>query len=58
MAVASQAWWLMPVISAFGRLRQEDCHEFHISLGYTLSQKQKREILGDISVDKGDHHQA
>lgn len=39
----SPAQWLRPGISAFGRLRQEDFHEFHIRLCYTLTQKQKRD---------------
>lgn len=29
-----EAWWLMFVTSAFGRLRQEN-HDFQASLGYT-----------------------
>jgi hypothetical protein len=35
----------MPVISALGRLRQED-HEFEVSLGYIvkLSQKHKKRM--------------
>lgn len=30
------AWWNMPVITAFGRLRHEDCWEFRTSLGYIV----------------------
>jgi hypothetical protein len=30
-----QAWWFMPVISALGRLRQEDL-KFKASLGYPV----------------------
>jgi hypothetical protein len=30
-----RAQWCMPVISALGRLRQED-HEFEVSLGYIV----------------------
>lgn len=26
------AWFLMPVTLALGRLRQEDCHQFEVSL--------------------------
>lgn len=29
-----QAWWLLAVISARGKLRQEDFHEFKASLDY------------------------
>jgi hypothetical protein len=29
----NRVWWQMPVVSALGRLRQED-HEFQASLGY------------------------
>jgi hypothetical protein len=32
-AIVSRVWWSAPVISAFGRLNQED-HEFKISLSY------------------------
>jgi hypothetical protein len=32
----SQAWWCTPVISALGRLRQEDCYIFEVSSGYIL----------------------
>jgi hypothetical protein len=28
-------WWYMPIISALGRLRKEDC-EFEVSLGYAV----------------------
>jgi hypothetical protein len=31
----NQAWWVMPVIQALGRLRQED-HEFKASLVYVV----------------------
>jgi hypothetical protein len=27
MLMLSQAWWLMPVIPALGRLKQQDCYE-------------------------------
>jgi hypothetical protein len=33
--IASQAWWLMPVIPALRRLRQED-QEFEIRVGYIV----------------------
>lgn len=33
----SQAWWHVPVISAFGRPRQEDHCELEASLGYRVS---------------------
>jgi hypothetical protein len=39
-----QAWWFMPIIPAFGRLRQENL-DFETSLGYiveTVSQKKKK----------------
>lgn len=29
-----QVWWCIPAIPAFGRLRQEDHHEFEASLKY------------------------
>ena len=32
--IECRAWWLMPVIPALGRLRQEDRCEFETSLGY------------------------
>lgn len=32
----SQAWWLMPIIPALKRLRQEDCHKFKVKLGYIV----------------------
>jgi hypothetical protein len=35
------AWWHMPIISAFGRLGQED-YEFEISLGYAARPYHKR----------------
>ena len=30
-------WWLMPVFPALGKLRQEDYHEFKVSLGCKVS---------------------
>ena len=44
----SQAWWLMAVIQAVGRLEQEDWHEFKSSLGYRmrLVSKTQRERAG------------
>lgn len=39
-----QGWWYMPGIPAVGRLRQENCHEFKVSLDHaveTLHQKTK-----------------
>lgn len=27
-------WWSLLIISAGGRLRQEDCHKYEASLGY------------------------
>lgn len=30
----SQAWWCTPVIAVLVRLKQEDCHELRVSLGY------------------------
>ena len=32
-------WWLTPIIPAFIRLRQKDCHKFEANLGYILSTK-------------------
>lgn len=29
-------WWLMPVISVLGGLRQENCHEFKANMGYLV----------------------
>lgn len=31
--------WFMPVIPTLGRLEQEDCNEFEVSLGYMVSSK-------------------
>jgi hypothetical protein len=65
--LSCQAWWLMPVIPALGRLRQED-HEFKASLGYleilreTLSQKKKKKSVfllkkaGKFSLLLGKYH--
>lgn len=36
------AWYLIPVIPTLGRLRQEDCLKFGVSLGYILSLEQPR----------------
>lgn len=30
-------WWLVPVIPAFRRVRQEDCHKFKVSWDYIVS---------------------
>lgn len=29
-------WWLMLVISKFGKLKQEDCYEYEASVGYNI----------------------
>ena len=34
-----QVWWLVTVIPALKRLRQEDCREFEASLIYILSSR-------------------
>jgi hypothetical protein len=34
-------WWCMPIISALGRLSQED-HKFKASSGYTVKLAQKK----------------
>jgi hypothetical protein len=36
------AWWYIPVISAFRRLRQED-HEFKANLGYIMNPYLKKQ---------------
>jgi hypothetical protein len=36
--VCCQAWWYTSVISALGRLRQED-HQFEANLGYIATSK-------------------
>lgn len=38
----SQVWWLMPVVPAFRKLKQEDLHEFKVSLGYMVSSRPPR----------------
>lgn len=35
-SIPSQVWWLIPVIPTFRKLKQEKCHEFKVSLGYTV----------------------
>jgi hypothetical protein len=47
----SQVWWGMPITSAAGRLRQEDC-KFKATLGYveTLSQKKDEEKIAHDSI--------
>lgn len=37
-----------PVIRALGRRKQENCHEFKASLGYTISKNQRQH---DIKVE-------
>lgn len=32
-------WTLMPILSALGRVRQEECLEFEASLGYRVSSR-------------------
>ena len=39
----SHSWLLIPVIPAFGRWRQEDCHKFKISLDYRFKQNKKKQ---------------
>lgn len=47
----------MPVIPAHGKLRQEDCHKFEASVGYTgrsyLKKKTAREIKTDREKRRG-----
>ena len=38
----AELWWLMPVISALGRQRQEDLSEFEASLVYKVSSRTAR----------------
>lgn len=35
----SRSWWLMPVISTFRRLMQEEHSGFEVSLGYIVSRE-------------------
>jgi hypothetical protein len=37
MQILSWAWWLMSVIAAIGKLRQEDGREIEASLNYIVS---------------------
>jgi hypothetical protein len=32
----TKEWWLIPIISAFERLMQEDCFEFEAGLLYSM----------------------
>lgn len=44
--ISSWIWWHAHIISALGRLRQEDCYEFRASLNYTTTRpcvERKRE---------------
>jgi hypothetical protein len=43
-----QAWWCMPVIPAFSRLRQED-PKFKASLGFIVIERARREKSGIFS---------
>jgi hypothetical protein len=46
--VTSPAWQCMPVIPAFGRLKQED-HEFEVILGYVVRSCLKKKKVGDFT---------
>lgn len=37
LVILVKPWWCTPVILAFSRLRQEDCHEFVINLSYRMN---------------------
>jgi hypothetical protein len=41
LKMKSQVWWLMPIIPALRRLRQEDC-KFKASLGHNKKRKKNR----------------
>lgn len=50
----SQAQWLMSIVPAVrGQLRQEDCHELEISLGYRTRLCLKNLKGGRIFISKG-----
>lgn len=53
-----QAWWLTPVILELKRLRQGDCHEYEVTLGYRmrllLANFLKKEKIGNSRKGKVD----
>lgn len=42
----SQEWWLVPVISALGKLRQKNGCKFKASLNYNVKSCPQREVGG------------
>ena len=50
--MGGRAWWHTPVISALGRLRQEDQCEFETNLGYKSQLKASLNCTGDPVSEK------